>query len=251
MKGKKIIGRSLLVLLCIIVVIAMIGVVQFQHRSNPRNLKQYDTDNPFITGETAISAHRSGAGEFPEETLAAFRGCVENPSVEVDYFEFDLHMTADDILVLSHDSTLDRVSDAAAVFGAENVLVRDKTLAELKELNMAAQFVNDAGDTPYANLHGGAVPDELRILSLGEVLDYLTSAGDYRYIIEIKDGGEVGLAAADQLYATLNERNLLDRVIVGSFRDEVAAYITENLPDRRGRAGRYRQATLDRSRRRP
>ena len=231
MKGKKIIGRSLLVLLCIIVVIAMIGVVQFQHRSNPRNLKQYDTDNPFITGETAISAHRSGAGEFPEETLAAFRGCVENPSVEVDYFEFDLHMTEDDILVLSHDSTLDRVSDAAAVFGAENVLVRDKTLAELKELNMAAQFVNDAGDTPYANLHGGAVPDELRILSLGEVLDYLTSAGDYRYIIEIKDGGEVGLAAADQLYATLNERNLLDRVIVGSFRDEVAAYITENYPD--------------------
>lgn len=63
------------------------------------------------------------------------------------------------------------------------------------------------------------------------MLDYLTSAGDYRYIIEIKDGGEVGLAAADQLYATLNERNLLDRVIVGSFRDEVADYITANYPD--------------------
>lgn len=68
-------------------------------------------------------------------------------------------------------------------------------------------------------------------MSLDEVLDYLTSAGDYRYIIEIKDGGEVGLAAADQLYATLNERNLLDRVIVGSFRDEVADYITANYPD--------------------
>ena len=101
------------------------------------------------------------------------------------------------------------------------MLVRDKTLAELKDLNIAAQFVNDAGETPYTDLHGDAVPDELRILSLDEVLDYLTSAGDYRYIIEIKDGGEVGLAAADQLYATLNERNLLDRVIVGSFRDEV------------------------------
>ena len=84
--------------------------------------------------------------------------------LQVDYFEFDLHMTADDILVLSHDATLDRVSDAAAVFGAENVLVRDKTLAELKQLNMAAQFVNDAGETPYADLHGDAVPDELRIL---------------------------------------------------------------------------------------
>ena len=76
-----------------------------------------------------------------------------------------------------------------------------------------------------------AVPDELRILSLDEVLDYLTAAGEFRYIIEIKDGGETGLAAADQLYATLKERGLLDRVIIGSFRDEVAAYITVNYPD--------------------
>ena len=163
--------------------------------------------------------------------VAAFRGCVEDPDFAVDYFEFDLHMTADDILVLSHDATLDRVSDAAAVFGAGNVLVRDKTLSELKQLNMAAQFVTDAGEAPYAGLHGEAVPDELRILSLDEVLDYLTAAGEFRYIIEIKDGGETGLAAADQLYATLRERGLLDRVIIGSFRDEVAAYITANYPD--------------------
>ena len=231
MKVKKVIGKSLFVLLCIVVAIVIIGVAQFHHRSNPKNLKQYETNNPFITGETAISAHRSGAGEFPEETLAAFRGCTENPDVQVDYFEFDLHMTADNILVLSHDATLDRVSDAVSMFGAEGVLVRNKTLLELKELNMAAQFVNDAGEMPYANLHGDAVPDELRILSLDEVLDYLTSAGDYRYIIEIKDGGETGLAAADQLYATLKTRGLLDSVIVGSFRDEVADYSTENYPD--------------------
>ena len=231
MKVKKVIDRSLLVLLCIVVILAIIGIAQFYHRSDPKSLKQYDTTNPFVTGETAISAHRSGAGDFPEETLAAFRGCAENTDFQVDYFEFDLHMTADNVLVLSHDSTLDRVSDAAAVFGAENVLVRDKTLAELKQLNMAAQFANDAGETPYAALHGGDVPDELRILSLDEVLDYLTEAGDYHYIIEIKDGGEVGLAAADQLYATLKMRELLDRVIVGSFRDEVADYITENYPD--------------------
>ena len=231
MKAKKIIGKCLLVLLCIAAALAALWAAQFYHRSKPETLKQYDTENPFITGETAISAHRSGAGEFPEETLAAFRGCVEDSSAQVDYFEFDLHMTADDVLVLSHDDTLDRVSDAAAVFGAEGVLVREKTLAELKELNMAAQFVTDAGDAPYADLHGEAVPDELRILSLDEVLDYLTAAGDYRYIIEIKDGGAVGLAAADRLYATLRERALLDRVIIGSFRDEVADYITENYPD--------------------
>lgn len=231
MKSKKILGRCLLVLLCIVAAIAIVGVAQFYHRSDPKNRKQYDTNNPFITGTAAISAHRSGAGDFPEETLAAFQGCVENPALQVDYFEFDLHMTADNILVLSHDDTLDRVSDAVSVFGAENVLVRDKTLAELKQLNMAAQFVNDAGEMPYADLHGDAVPEELKILSLDEVLDYLTAAGDYRYIIEIKEGGDVGLAAADQLYKTLQARDLLDRVIIGSFRDEVADYITVHYPD--------------------
>ena len=99
MKSKKVLGRCLLVLLCIVAAIAIAGVAQFYHRSDPKNRKQYDTTNPFITGTAAISAHRSGAGDFPEETLAAFRGCVENPVRQVDYFEFDLHMTADNVLV--------------------------------------------------------------------------------------------------------------------------------------------------------
>ncbi len=231
MRVRKILCICLAVLLSLAAAVGIIGVTQFYHRSNPKNVEHYDTDNPLITGTTTISAHRSGAGEFPEETLAAFRGCVENPNVQVDYFEFDLHMTADDVLVLTHDATLDRVSDAVSVFGGENIKVREKTLEELKQLNMAAQFENDAGEMPYADLHGDAVPEELRILSLDEVLDYLTSAGEYRFIIEIKDGGDVGMAAADELYATLKERNLLDRVIIGSFQDDVLRYITEEYPD--------------------
>ena len=93
MKVTKAIGKCLLVLLCIVVILAIIVAAQFYHRSDPKNLKQYDTENPFITGKTTISAHRSGAGDFPEETLTAFRGGVENAEMQVDYFEFDLHMT--------------------------------------------------------------------------------------------------------------------------------------------------------------
>ena len=48
MKVKKVIGRSLLVLLCIVVVIAIIGIAQFHHRSNPKNLKQYETNLSLI-----------------------------------------------------------------------------------------------------------------------------------------------------------------------------------------------------------
>ena len=59
-KAWKVIGRCLLVLLCVVLVIAIVGIAQFFHRSDPKNVKRYDTDNPFITGETAISAQRGG-----------------------------------------------------------------------------------------------------------------------------------------------------------------------------------------------
>ena len=49
MKSKKVLGRCLLVLLCIVAAIAIAGVAQFYHRSDPKNRKQYDTNNPFIT----------------------------------------------------------------------------------------------------------------------------------------------------------------------------------------------------------
>ena len=57
-------------------------------------------------GKTQISAHRSGGGIMPEETLKAFRNCAENPEFKIDVFEFDLHITKDDVLVLLHDDTL-------------------------------------------------------------------------------------------------------------------------------------------------
>ena len=198
--------------------------IDIKDRAQLHEWFRYSPERPVV-----ISGHRGGmVTGFPENCIESFEKTL---TMMPSFFEIDPRMTKDSVIVLMHDATLDRVSDAAAVFGAENVLVRDKTLSELKQLNMAAQFVTDAGEAPYAGLHGEAVPDELRILSLDEVLDYLTAAGEFRYIIEIKDGGETGLAAADQLYATLKERGLLDRVIIGSFRDEVAAYITANYPD--------------------
>ena len=44
--------------------------------------------NPYIVpnGETMVSAHRSGAGIAPENTLRAFRNCVESDSFFTDVF---------------------------------------------------------------------------------------------------------------------------------------------------------------------
>ena len=88
---------------------------QYFHKSNPKKIEVYNTTNKDIFSETKISAHRSGAGVYPEETMLAFEACVNN--FKVDYYEFDLHITKDDVLILLHDSTLDRTSNCEEVFG--------------------------------------------------------------------------------------------------------------------------------------
>lgn len=230
-KIGRIIKRVLLGIVLIAAAAAGLWALMYFHRSDPSEIKQYETTNPFIFDSTQISAHRSGAGIFPEETLLAFQNCVESDAFDIDIFEFDLHITKDGVLVLLHDDELDRTSDCEYVFGETNVRPEDKTYEELRKLNMGAKFETDDGQMPYADLHGDDVPEEIRILSLSEILDYLTQHGDFHYIIEVKNSGELGMQSVDILYAELKERDLLDHVIFGSFHGEVSDYVDQTYPD--------------------
>lgn len=227
--------KVLLVIACVLAglaaaVFAAMKLSQY-HRSDPADVIRYETTNPYILDETDISGHRSGGGIAPEETMMAFANCVENPDFQVDVFEFDLHITKDGVLVLLHDDTLDRTSDCEAVFGETDVRPENKTYDELRQLNMGAKFVDPDGNMPYAGLTGSDVPDALRILRIEDVLDYLSAAGDYKYIIEIKNGGALGMQGVDTLYAVLRERDLVGRVVFGTFQAEISAYVDETYPD--------------------
>ena len=238
---KKWMKKALKIVIVTLLVIALLAGFLFWEVTRDTWAKPVSTDdavNPLITplGVTMLSGHRAGGGIAPENTMMALKNCIETDAYELDIFEFDIHLTADDIPVLLHDSTLDRTSDAETVFGQSGVKVGEKTLAELKQLNMGAKFTSDSGETPFANL--ADVPDDLRITTLDEALTYLESCGEFGYIIEIKNKEEAGKRAADLLYQTLKKYDALSRTVVGTFHNEVTAYMDTTYPDMQRSAGK-------------
>lgn len=234
MKQKRKKGKLVFcVVMAFILCIAGVQAGVYFHESTPASVEAYTGSAAYITtdGKAMVSAHRSGGDLFPEESMAAFKNCVESTEFATDIFEFDLHITKDGVLVLLHDGTLDRTSDCQEVFGEEEVRPEDKTYAELRQLNMGASFVDQDGNMPYAGLKGDDVPDDVRIQRVEDVLDYLRANGDYKYIIEIKNDGELGKQGVDILYAVLAQRNMLADVIFGSFHGEVSEYVDEKHPD--------------------
>lgn len=231
-RGKRVL-KTILVILLLLLLLAGLLFWTLTRDTNAAPIATDSAENPLITplGTTMLSGHRAGGGIAPENTMMALKNCVQSDVYELDIFEFDIHLTADGVPVLLHDDTLDRTSDAQEYFGQAGVTVGSKTFAELKNLNMGEMFVDGSGQTPYAGLRGDDVPEDLRIISLPEALEYLESSGEYYYIIEIKNSGQTGYDAADILYDTLVEYGCLERTIVGTFHNEVTAYLDQTYPD--------------------
>ncbi len=195
-----------------------------------------DSSNPYIKEylDPDISAHRSGAGLAPQNTLMAFENIVElGDASGVDTLEFDVQITADGELILLHDLTYDGTSNAAEVFGRKNVLTSSVTFEEAQVLNMGENFKVD-GEYPYRGLRGDDIPYNLRVVKCDTVIDYVeANCGDkvYNYVIEIKSIGISGRKAVDRLYEIITERGLENRVIWSTFAPDVSGYMKSNYPE--------------------
>ena len=195
-----------------------------------------ESDNPYITEylDPDISALRSGAGIAPQNTLMAFENIIEQADVlGVDTFEFDVQVTADGELVLNHNLTYDDTTNAVEAFGRENVAVSSITLEEAQVLNLGENFkVN--GEYPYRGLRGEDIPYNLRVVTCGEIIDYIeknSNGKEYNYVIEIKSIGSNGKKAVDELYSVITERNMQNRVIWSTFAPDVSGYMKKNYPE--------------------
>lgn len=207
-------------------------------RWTPAVVFAQEEENPFRNeNKVEVAAHRSGKNVAPENTMAAFeRAAKANREGEfrVDIFEFDLRMTKDEKLILLHDDTLDRTTNIKDVYKNrhnKNYYPIDYTYEELRALNAAVDYTDKDGNKPFKNMKGNEAffDDNLRIPCFDEVAAFLQKEKEatgypYRFIIEIKDGGELGKRATDQLYDILVERGFLDATVVGTFHQEISDY---------------------------
>ena len=87
-----------------------------------------------------IAGHRGDRSAAPENTLPALQGALDSA---MDFVETDLQLTADGVVVLMHDDTVDRTTDGTGA-------VADLTFAEIRAL--------DAGTWYSTNFAGATVP---------------------------------------------------------------------------------------------
>jgi glycerophosphoryl diester phosphodiesterase len=110
--------------------------------------------HPYLAGAPVFAAHRGGARLAPENTLAAFRDAVDRWGA--DMLELDVRLTADGVVVVIHDETVDRTTDGTG-------LVADFELEALREFDAGARFVDPDGARSFAG-RGVCVPTFAEVL---------------------------------------------------------------------------------------
>ncbi|MFF4167418.1 glycerophosphodiester phosphodiesterase [Streptomyces sp. NPDC001741] len=86
----------------------------------------------------AVYAHRGASAYAPENTLAAVDAAED---LGIAWVENDVQLTKDGVLVVVHDTTLSRTTDAEEVFpGRAPWAVKDFTAAEIAKLDAGSWF---------------------------------------------------------------------------------------------------------------
>lgn len=159
---------------------------------------------------TMVIAHQGGDGLWPSNTLFAFEHAAE---LGVDVLEMDIHMTKDGALVVSHDETVDRLTDGEG-------LIKEKSLTEVQSFDAAYDWspLDDGAEYPYRG-QGIIIP------TLESVFERFP---EYRMNIEIKQAEP---SIAKPFCGLIRKHGMGDRVLVASFNDEALVEFRETCPE--------------------
>ncbi|WP_315852067.1 glycerophosphodiester phosphodiesterase [Tautonia rosea] len=157
---------------------------------------------PSVPSPAFFVAHRGESADAPENTLAAFNLAWQRG---VPAIELDVHLTADDRLIVIHDASTKRTTGV-------DLLVKESTLDQLSSL--------DAGSWKGEPWAGEPLP------TLEDVLATIPDGG--LCLIEVKVGPEAVPALVRAVEASGKSP---DQLAVISFNAETLAEAKRQLPD--------------------
>ncbi|GAA0178187.1 glycerophosphodiester phosphodiesterase [Clostridium sediminicola] len=139
-----------------------------------------------------IYAHRGASGEYPENTMIAFKKAIE---LGADGIETDVQMTKDGELVLIHDETVNRTTNGKG-------LIKDYRYCELEKL--------DAGSWLDERYRDAKIP---RLEDLFE----LVKDSNVVINIELKNNIIIYKNLEQKVIHMIEKYNMTNRVIISSF----------------------------------
>ena len=172
--------------------------------------------HPWYEGlpKPAILAHQGGLKEWPSCTMYAFQQARLAGS---DVLDLDLHMTKDGVLVLLHDTTVDRTTNGQGA-------VAEMTWDELKNLDAGYNFSLDRKKTfPYRG----------KGLTIPRLEDVLQAFPDWKFQIEVK---QAPLEIAPKLAQVLKQHQAEHKVLLSCFDEEMTEALREHCPEVAGSA---------------
>jgi glycerophosphoryl diester phosphodiesterase len=166
-------------------------------------------------------AHRGARSLAPENTLAAAEKAVAHAA---DAWELDVRLTRDREVVVVHDRTLERTSNAARhpqTAPRSPWAVEDFTLDELRTLNFGEWYIRT---DPFGQIAAGKVSRQdmiefylARMPTLAEALEY-SRFYHLKVNVEIKDLGRNGhMELVDRTAAVIEAADMAGQVWVSSF----------------------------------
>lgn len=159
-------------------------------------------------------AHQGGAFEAPASTFYAMDNAIK---LGMTGLELDIHRSADGVLIVMHDESVDRTSSGEG-------RVSDLTWEELSALDNSYWFVpdsmeaNSVGHPPKDYVYRGLAPEnpEFGIARFSEILERYK---DVYINVDIKQASPNSLPYETQVVDEIVAGGAIDRVMVASFRD--------------------------------
>ena len=217
-----------------VIALALVGLflVYAVMATQPRK-DNYPLENPMRRdGELPILiAHGGGNKEFPDNTLEAFYNAY---SVDENVMmETDVSITRDGVLILSHDTTLDRKTNVTGQ-------IADWDYSQLMEQKVDFGYTNPTEDgvlsgerVHFTDENGvekyptdveypeGVEPRDEKVFLATTLEDLLICFPNNRINVEIKQSGELGFKALAEAVRLVEEYDAFDRVVFASFHEEI------------------------------